>query len=728
MIRRYLGPRPLDWERGAGRPTAPRPDRVDVIIPVYGAAGALGPCLESVSAHTDLARHSVIIVADGPQDHDVEMLIENFAAAHPTSVRVLRNDARRGFVASVNLGMRSSDRDVVLLNSDTLVSPRWIEKLLDAAMSSGDAGTVTPLSNYATLVSVPRPFEENLLPKWLDVTAFAALVERASARSYPRIPTAVGVCMYIRRALLDDIGFFDEQQFGLGYGEENDFSMRALARAWIHLADDATYIHHAGHRSFGASRARLQRQGSRALCRKHPRYMATIARFMKLDPLAQVRSRIDATLCNGSRQFAVGSRQGQKQLQKQLRVVHLVHGWPPFQQAGTELYAYWLAHQQTAEHHVAVYARSADPSRKLGDATEWIDDGVRVRRTTNNFTARNPIRRNAMRDGLLERDFERFLRDEKPDLLHIHHLAGHAFSLAGVARKLGIPIVLQIQDWWFLCARVNRFDRDWNRCSGPAIAKCARCAPLTKIAPAPLWNRALHIMRRLEAGRAVQACDAFVAGSAAIRDDFMRAGIIPHGKSIRVIPYGVSIAASHRERSAIATPIRFGFVGSLSPHKGLHVAVEAMRDIDPSEASLRVWGDHTAYAEYAEALRQRAGGAAVFFEGKFAEDEKDRVFASMDVLLIPSVGLESFGLVAREAMASGVPVIASAGGALSEMFEPGGGGDFFPAGDPVALRALLRRVIENPQIVSEWMRQLPRPKTSDAHAEEIMAVYQSVLA
>ena len=246
-IRRILGRGPVDWNRGAGRPPATRPDGVDVIIRVYGAAEFLGPCLESVSAHTDLTRHSVIIVADGPQDFAVESLIADFS--------VLRNDTRRGFVVSANLGMRASSRDVVLLNSDTVVSPRWLEKLIDAAMSLGDAGTVTPLSNNATLLSVPRPFEENPLPNGFDVASFAALVERVSMRSYPRIPTAVGVCMYIRRALIDEIGFFDEQTFGLGYGEENDFCMRALARGWVHLADDATFIHHAGHRSFGATSA-----------------------------------------------------------------------------------------------------------------------------------------------------------------------------------------------------------------------------------------------------------------------------------------------------------------------------------------------------------------------------------------------------------------------------------------------------------------------------------------
>jgi GT2 family glycosyltransferase len=116
--------------------------------------------------------------------------------------------------------MRASSRDVVLLNSDTIVTARWLDKLIDASVSSGDIGTVTPLSNNATLCYVPRAFEENLIPTGFDVESFADLVERVSARSYPRLPTGVGVCLFIRRALLDDIGFFDAERYGLGYGEE----------------------------------------------------------------------------------------------------------------------------------------------------------------------------------------------------------------------------------------------------------------------------------------------------------------------------------------------------------------------------------------------------------------------------------------------------------------------------------------------------------------------------
>lgn len=652
-----------------------------MIVPIYGAAADLARCLRSVAAHTDLTRHGLILVVDGPQDDAVESAI----AAHRESATVVRNDARRGFVASVNRGMRQSVRDVVLLNSDTVVTSRWLEKLIDAALSADRVATVTPLSNHATLCSVPRAFEENFLPAGLDADGFAALVERVSTRTYVRIPTGVGVCLYIRRAALDDVGFFDEIRFGLGYGEENDFCMRAGERGWVHLADDATFIEHAGHRSFGASRTELQRTAARRLADRHPKYMRAIARFMRDDPLGPVRARIVEALRGSPPKGA--------------KVVHVVHGWPPFQHAGTELYASWLVQRQLRTRDVSVFARLDDPSRAQGEAVELFDRGARVRLVTNNFTQRDPLARNAIRDRTFERAFAKFLAEEKPALVHIHHLAGHAFSLAGVARRLGIPIVQQLQDWWPLCARVNLCDAWSRRCSGPSLAKCSRCAPLTRIAPAPLWNRALHLLRRRAAQRALGAADAYVMGSNAIRDDYVRAGLLAKGKQAYVIPYGIEVPARNVPRGAQSRPVRFGFVGSNLPHKGLAVAVEAFRGVDPALAVLTT-------------------------HSGFVEEEKDGVFASMDVLLVPSIGLESFCLTAREAMARGVPVIATRDGALTEIE----GAELFPNGDAEALRELVLRVARAPELLAEWTRRIPPPKSVDTHAEEIERVYDSVLA
>jgi len=327
--------------------------------------------------------------------------------------------------------------------------------------------------------SLPRSAEVNALPAGWTLDGFAALVERVSARERPRLPTGVGVCLYIKRKALDRLGLFDEERFGLGYGEESEFCFRALKAGFLNVLDDATFLWHAGQRSFGASRSPRVRAAHRTLQRLHPEYLPTIARFLRDDPLAPARERVTAELRRVER-----SRRPNLTPRGPRRVVHLVHGWPPWNHAGTEVYARRLALRQTARREVAVYSRLADPQRELGEALEIEDGGARVRLMVNNFTQRDPLSRNALHDRRLAADFRRFLAETAPDLIHVHHLAGHAATLMGVAAGRGVPILYQVQDWWAPCARANLFDARRRLCSGPAAGKCAACLPLTGLSPA----------------------------------------------------------------------------------------------------------------------------------------------------------------------------------------------------------------------------------------------------
>ncbi|MEO6191973.1 MAG: glycosyltransferase, partial [Thermoanaerobaculia bacterium] len=438
--------------------SSPRP--VDVIVPVYGAAAELAACLASLTCHTDLGRSRLVLVIDGPQGPDVEAALGAVAGRPESAVVILRNPARRGFVGSVNRGMGLSDRDVILLNSDTEVTARWLEKLQEAAYSHPAIATVTPFSNNATIASLPRFAEVNALPAGWSADRFAALVERAAARERPRLPTGVGVCLYIKREALDRLGLFDEERFGLGYGEESEFCFRALKAGFLNVLDDATFIYHAGQRSFGSSRPERVKVAHRAMRRLHPEYIPAVASFLRADPLKPARERVLAGLRGEGRLPRVGGPR---------RVLHLVHGWPPWNPAGTEVYARRLALRQAAWREVTVYARMADPGRELGEALELEDGGVRVRLVVNNFTQRDPLSRNALYDRRLAAGFRRLLEEERPDLLHVHHLAGHAATLPGVAARRGIPILYQIQDWWSPCARVNLLDAGRRLCSGPAL-------------------------------------------------------------------------------------------------------------------------------------------------------------------------------------------------------------------------------------------------------------------
>src|SRR5262249_25094681 len=296
----------------------------------------------------------------------------------------------------------------------------------------------------------------------------------------------------------------------------------------------------------------------------------------------------------------------------------------------------------------------------------------------------------------------------RPDLVHVHHLAAHGLGLLRVIARRHIPYVYQLQDWWAVCARSNLLPPSRALCSGPGPAKCSRCLPLTGLGPAPLLNRLLYRYRACATKRALAGADAIVAGSVFAVSTHRELGYLRPDARVHVIPYGVAIDSRRPapDRRTPSSPLRFGLIGSMMPHKGIHVAVEAFRDVDPDRATLDVWGDASILPGYTRELRDGAW-AAVRLHEPFAEECRGEVFASMDVLLVPSLGLESFGLVVREALSHGVPVIASRRGALLEAFEDGYGGEFVPPGDARALRDCIEGLCYRPPTIVAWRRPIP---------------------
>ena len=167
------------------------------------------------------------------------------------NVIVIHNEVNKGFSNNINIGMsQSDDNDVILLNSDTVVTSNWVEKIEKCAYHDSAIGTVTPLSNNATLCSVPLFCEENKLPEGMSIEKAGQIVENCSLRKYPRITVAHGFCMYVKREVIKKIGGFDAETFERGYGEENDFCNRAEQIGYHHVMCDDTYIYHSGTKSF----------------------------------------------------------------------------------------------------------------------------------------------------------------------------------------------------------------------------------------------------------------------------------------------------------------------------------------------------------------------------------------------------------------------------------------------------------------------------------------------
>jgi GT2 family glycosyltransferase len=244
---------------------------VAIVIPVYGAPALVERCIESVLLHTT-GRARLIVIDDASPDSAIAPLLARYASRE--GIAVLRNESNRGFTATANRGIAEAGRaDVVLLNADTEVGPNWLTGLRRAAVSGAEVATVTAVSDNAGAVSVPELERENAWPScWTFEQAARALWHGAST-AYPELPTGNGFCMYIRRAVIDEVGALDEAAFACGYGEENDFCQRASARSYRHLIAGNVYVRHARSASFGHERrTKLGEAGMAVLRERWPNY------------------------------------------------------------------------------------------------------------------------------------------------------------------------------------------------------------------------------------------------------------------------------------------------------------------------------------------------------------------------------------------------------------------------------------------------------------------------
>lgn len=278
--------------RGAG---------VDVIVPVYRGVEETLACLHSVLGAQTTTVFELIVLNDASPEAPLVARLDELAAQG--KLTLLHNDENLGFVRTVNRGMRlHPQRDVVLLNSDTEVNGDWLDRLARAAYAAADIGTVTPFSNNATICSYPATLQENALPPDAGLARLDRLCAQLNAAQAVSLPTAVGFCMYIRRACLNEVGYFDEEHFGKGYGEESDFCMRGMRRGWRHLLAADTFVYHAGSVSFGAGNSEIKERAAQVLSKLHSDYDYLVQQHIAANPARRLRRNLDVGRLAGPQQ------------------------------------------------------------------------------------------------------------------------------------------------------------------------------------------------------------------------------------------------------------------------------------------------------------------------------------------------------------------------------------------------------------------------------------------
>lgn len=416
-----------------------------------------------------------------------------------------------------------------------------------------------------------------------------------------------------------------------------------------------------------------------------------------------------------------------------MNILHVVHQFLPKYVGGTELYAANLAiGLRDHGHSVAIFAGDDAAGQRTwqGLPVHTVVGGLRgPRGVVGTFLT-------VFGNKSTSAAFERVLDVFRPDVVHVHHLAGLSPALPAQAAARGIPTVFTLHDYWFTCANAQLLTEDGRLCNGPVAGlNCGRCAalrigfpPLTLPSPllAPVFlARARRIRAALAAAALVLAPSGFVAEAA------RRFGV-PQDR-LRRVTFGVRTEEVQLPSGSMAPgrseELRLTYLGSLARQKGVHVLVEAFQRLGEVPARLQIYGDPTAYPTYAAHLQELArGNPRIVFAGPLPRERLAEALAVTDALVVPSIWYENSPLVVKEAHAAGVPVLAAAVGALAEMVHHGQNGLLFPRDNPEALGETLRTLIQDPAILTYLRANIGPVKTQDDHITEMESLYREVLA
>lgn len=444
-----------------------------------------------------------------------------------------------------------------------------------------------------------------------------------------------------------------------------------------------------------------------------------------------------------------------------MRILLVTHFFPPSHTAGAENYAYGLARSLLDAGHEAAVICAGDWDRGPAYFNGFHDDiyeGIPVRRLNFNWTLA-PDPNSGLYDNPIAGDqVASFVQSFDPDVVHIISCYTLTTAAAQAVAAAGVPLVLTLVDFWFLCPTLHLRRSDGELCDGDTSAwDCLRCLLygqkayrwpasvlpesrteqlLTRLSQHPAISRqpGLRGMALDMAGRkrATAAClhlpDIVIAPSQFLADVHRR---IHPDLPIRVRYLGHDLEwvnALPPAPGARAGPLRFACLSQVAPDKGVDVALRAFRQLDQRrEATLDVWGGipDDPYGQLIRNLSEPDDG--IRLRGRFPRQELGRVLGAADVVVVPSLWYENNPLVMQEAFAAGRPVIASDLGGMREFVTHEQDGLLFTAGDSDDLARQMQRLINDRALLELLSANVPVVKSMAEEVGELLELYAGLL-
>ncbi len=413
-------------------------DGISVIIPVYNGLEDVSRCVDSVLSSENSVDHEVLLVNDRSTDGNVETYLKDLELLNP-NVSVINSNINRGFVKTVNKGIQARKfKDVVILNSDTIVPLNFIDRFHSTAQLHDQYGVVTPLSNNATIFSFPLTLTENTISDNSELSEIDFLLRKHAANEIFEVPTGHGYCMFVRGEVIASVGMLDEENWGLGYGEENDYCQRVKMHGWKIGAYHGMYVGHVGSVSFGNEKRDKQiRKNLKKLNRIYPEYDRLIQNYIKNEG----ESRLSR---NRLQQLRLFGNAGNRFV---LFVTHSLGG-------GTTEYLNRSVQQLASEGIGSIYLTTQNRDIIVCDPTESLYCVYRNDEIEN-----------------LKADLDKF---HFMDVV-INSTFNFQSELVDRITQLSSGYTVVLHDYSYVCPRINLIDASGSFCGLPGSEVCVKC-------------------------------------------------------------------------------------------------------------------------------------------------------------------------------------------------------------------------------------------------------------
>ncbi len=636
---------------------------VDIVLPVYRGYDETLNCIYTVLNNPQKTPYELVVINDFSPEPALSEKLRVLCAKGLFTL--IENEENKGFVTTVNRGMRQHEnRDVILLNSDTEVYNDWLDRMLAVGAQNQRTATVTPFSNNAEIYSYPYFVQDNIYQLELPYAELDKLVAAANPVPNVELPTAVGFCMYIKRAALRDVGYFDEVTFGKGYGEENDFCLRATAKGWKHTIAGNVFVRHLGGTSFAKEKLKRIEKAIATIHRLYPHYNAEVQRFIASDPLRDLRAAIDLARL---KRLGKGSNM--------LFISHQIGG-------GTGKHVKELTESLTREGLGAFTLHPLSGTNGLIGLSH--PDAPHIP----NLYFSVDTDREALKTALSALNITH---------MHIHHVINFVPSMVDFLLSLSAESALTydvtLHDYFFACPRINLIASDGTYCGQPDLSGCEQCIRSTPshAGAMPVWQWRMMFGRLLAGARKRFVPDLDVA----VR---MRQYFPDVVFDVRPHPEHWPTSGSLYTPREQGETLRIGILGAISQVKGSEVIAALAKDAEQRKLPIEfILIGHTDNTEL------NAGSSNLTVTGQYRESELPALLQAHrpHLLLIPTIIPESYCYTLSEAWHYGIPPVVFDIGAQGARVGRSGQGLVLPLALSENAQALNNRLLEESMTLQE---------------------------